>query len=559
MRIKNYINGEFLDSVSKVNLDNYNPSIGKVYGSIPDSDERDVNMAIQAAKTALNDWKVLSFEARFDYLLKIAHRIEERMSEFVEAESLDNGKPRWLAAKTDVPRAISNLKFFASAQMNFPSESHHTPGQGLNYTLRQPIGVVGCISPWNLPLYLFTWKMDQDKVEGANFFSFIFTKHTFEIHNWLGSLGAMVSHRFIYNGFGIIRSVDVVYTNDKSLWSRCPVLETQDISTLAEGGANKLELRKSQSIDKNGNFATVGSGTSNNPNDANYIGENGMGWFPGYVIDLETGERLNVAYGEDSRLANDNGRDMLFNPTSTLSEGIGSFVGGGKHYLYIFRNNKLVTSPGVMIGSTMPYYDNGSKLYNDLNSTNTLTKRRVWLSCMWVGTPITAQGQDFLSTDAILKVRVATTYERYATKGHISPANTSDSENDWYNLYRFDTRSVATGKNNLVSAKSALDLINVVPNPYYAYSNYEQSRLENKIKITNLPDKCTVKIYNITGSLVRTFTKDDPVTSLDWDLNNVNGVPIAGGVYIIHVNVPDVGEKIIKWFGALRPPDLTNF
>ena len=361
-----------------------------------------------------------------------------------------------------------------------------------------------------------------------------------------------------YNGFGVIRSVDVVYTKDKSLWSRCPVLETQDISSLAEGGVSKLKLRAGQSVDKNGNPAAVGSGTSNNPNDANFIGETGMGWFPGYVVDLETGERLNVAFGEDSRLANDNGRDMLFNPTSKLQEGLGTFVGGGKHYLYIFRNNSILRSPPVMLADPMGTYDEGRYAYSHLNGT-TLLEQRFWRSCMWVGTPITLQGQEFLSTDAILKVRVATEYARYATKGNISPNNTAASVNDWYNLYKFDTRSVATGKGIVDSAKTALDLINVVPNPYYAYSNYEQSRLENRIKITNLPDKCTIKIYNIAGSLVRTFTKDDPITSLDWDLKNVNGVPIAGGFYIIHVNVPEVGEKIIKWFGALRPPDLTNF
>lgn len=159
MQIKNYINGSFSDAKSSQTLDNVNPSLGKVYGTIPDSDKEDVLEAIEAAKSALAGWKILSFEQRFDYLLKIAKRIEERMDEFVEAESMDNGKPEWLAKLTDIPRAISNLKFFAAAQMNFPSESHHTPGQGLNYTLRSPIGVVGCISPWNLPLYLFTWKI----------------------------------------------------------------------------------------------------------------------------------------------------------------------------------------------------------------------------------------------------------------------------------------------------------------------------------------------------------------------------------------------------------------
>ena len=159
MTIKNYINGELRDAVSKKTINVVNPSLGKVYGTLPDSDSQDVMLAIEAASEALPAWKLLSFEHRFDLLLKLANGIESRMDEFVEAESMDNGKPRWLAAQSDIPRAISNLKFFASAQMNFPSESHHTPNQGLNYTLRQPIGIVGCISPWNLPLYLFTWKI----------------------------------------------------------------------------------------------------------------------------------------------------------------------------------------------------------------------------------------------------------------------------------------------------------------------------------------------------------------------------------------------------------------
>ncbi len=159
MIIQNYINGNFKDANSNEFLNNINPSLGKVYGTLPDSDQSDVLEAIEAAKIAFPTWKSISFEERFNYLIKIASRIEERMEEFVKAESMDNGKPQWLTAQSDIPRAISNLKFFASAQMNFPSESHHTPLQGLNYTLRQPIGVVGCISPWNLPLYLFTWKI----------------------------------------------------------------------------------------------------------------------------------------------------------------------------------------------------------------------------------------------------------------------------------------------------------------------------------------------------------------------------------------------------------------
>lgn len=108
---------------------------------------------------------------------------------------------------------------------------------------------------------------------------------------------------------------------------------------------------------------------------------------------------------------------------------------------------------------------------------------------------------------------------------------------------------------------SIMNMINVVPNPYYAYSNYETGRLDNRIKIVNLPDECTIKIYTVSGTLVRTFTKDDNrITSIDWDLTNQAGIPIAGGMYLIHVDVPSISrERILKWFGVVRPPDLKNF
>lgn len=159
VEILNYIDGTLRPALSGKTIDNYNPSIGKIYGTIPDSDEDDVQNAIIAAQAAFPAWSKLSFEARFDFLMAIAKGIEDRLDEFVRAESMDNGKPTWLARQSDIPRAITNFKFFAATQMNFPSESHATPGLGLNYTLRSPLGVVGCISPWNLPLYLFTWKI----------------------------------------------------------------------------------------------------------------------------------------------------------------------------------------------------------------------------------------------------------------------------------------------------------------------------------------------------------------------------------------------------------------
>lgn len=157
--IENYINGELISPNSSAYIDNYDPSRGVIYSRIPDSNQADVEKAVEASKSAFHQWSNMPKEQRSDILLKVASLIEERMDEFVKAESLDNGKPESLARMVDIPRAVSNFKFFATAILHYASESHYMEGMGINYTLRKPIGVVGCISPWNLPLYLFTWKI----------------------------------------------------------------------------------------------------------------------------------------------------------------------------------------------------------------------------------------------------------------------------------------------------------------------------------------------------------------------------------------------------------------
>lgn len=158
-QIKNYINGEFVAPNSGAYLDNYNPAEGEVYSQIPDSDASDVDKAVEAAKAAFPSWSALTREERSQHMLNISIRITERLDELAEAENTDNGKPLWLAKKVDIPRASDNFKFFATAILHDSSELHDTDGKFLNYTLRQPIGVAGCISPWNLPLYLLTWKI----------------------------------------------------------------------------------------------------------------------------------------------------------------------------------------------------------------------------------------------------------------------------------------------------------------------------------------------------------------------------------------------------------------
>ena len=157
--IENFIDGKYLAPTTGQYLENVNPSTGQVYAKIPRSGDQDLSLAVAAAKRAFPIWSGMSVNERSAILLRLAAGIEARMDEFVVAESRDNGKPEKLAAHVDIPRAVSNFHFFATAIEHFSSESHYMEGIGINFTTRKPIGIVGCISPWNLPLYLFSWKI----------------------------------------------------------------------------------------------------------------------------------------------------------------------------------------------------------------------------------------------------------------------------------------------------------------------------------------------------------------------------------------------------------------
>ena len=158
-KLQNFINGTYVPPKNGQYIDNFEPATGQVYALIPDSDEEDVLAAVEAAEKAFPIWSNMSIEERSNILVRLSEGIEKNMDEFVQAESRDNGKPVSLAAHVDIPRAVSNFHFFATAITHFASESHHMEGVGINFTTRKPIGIVGCISPWNLPLYLFSWKI----------------------------------------------------------------------------------------------------------------------------------------------------------------------------------------------------------------------------------------------------------------------------------------------------------------------------------------------------------------------------------------------------------------
>lgn len=160
MKILNFINGEYVAPNSDEWIDNYNPSTGKVYSQIANSNAADIEKAYQAAKTAFPTWSNTPIDRRSQILLKIAELIDSKIDELGRAESKDNGKPLSLARQVDIPRASSNFRFYGNAITQFASEAHESQGfNTINFTLREPLGVVGCISPWNLPLYLFSWKI----------------------------------------------------------------------------------------------------------------------------------------------------------------------------------------------------------------------------------------------------------------------------------------------------------------------------------------------------------------------------------------------------------------
>jgi aminomuconate-semialdehyde/2-hydroxymuconate-6-semialdehyde dehydrogenase len=158
-RIQNYIGGEFVEPASAEYLDNLDPATAQVYSQAPDSDDRDVHLAVEAAKVAFTSWSAKPADERCTILMRLVSLIERDLEPLAQAESIDNGKPIALARSVDIPRAVANFRFYATAAMHTANESHDMAGQALNYTLRQPVGVAACISPWNLPLYLFTWKV----------------------------------------------------------------------------------------------------------------------------------------------------------------------------------------------------------------------------------------------------------------------------------------------------------------------------------------------------------------------------------------------------------------
>ncbi len=430
----------------------------------------------------------------------------------------------------------------------------------------------------------------------------------------------------------------IVFTKDKSKWTRCVVLEMQEKAQLSENNAFFWAPRNHQSVDKNGAYAAPGSGSSNDPDSPNYISETGMGWFPGYAINIETGERLNMAFGEDSYQRENRGNDMIWNPTSNFNFPY-DYAMGGKHFVYVFGGNSITSEfyitndPSTaskwepnLVGK--PYgvgrYDAGKRMmdifkgffvravFNEQVSGQKFAPLdAIVRDIMWVSIPMPRSGREFVDpanmpSDVRFQFNVSKPYrygysgianipltngigQSYASTNKLVSVNSpsllttdisANPKNNNFPMYSFNTSDIKTLFDQGSVTKTALDLIKVVPNPYYGSSSYELlNRTDARVRITNLPSKCTIKIYTMNGVLVRTFKRDvsgqedlyiqntggndikqsQRLPYLDWDLKNQNNILVSSGLYIIHIDAPGVGEKIVKWFGVLRPLDVQSY
>ncbi|MEM6261637.1 MAG: T9SS type A sorting domain-containing protein [Bacteroidota bacterium] len=342
-----------------------------------------------------------------------------------------------------------------------------------------------------------------------------------------------------------LTDVDIVFTSNEANWTRCLVVETSPFSGLGTG-AWQLSGKWIQNVNKDGSF----SGDSDNPDPTFH----GFSWFPGYAIDVNTGTRLHVFFGESHWDVENRGNDMRLNPTV-----LGSInQAGGRHYVYV---------------TNLPYSENEEDLkaaYDQLLNADNLpvgagsfsdaiggfpggkNMARFYRNVAWVAIPLLNAAFDDITdqtqfpTDARASLRVNQPFR--------SREGTTDIP-----TFEFNTEALEVQTQQTAVAEEALDDVLVVPNPYYAFSAYESSQLQNTVKITNLPERCQITIFNLNGQVVRSYRKDSSDPDQDWDMRNQSGIPVGSGVYIIHVDAGDLGETVVKLFAVMRQVDLDSF
>ncbi|NJN32881.1 MAG: hypothetical protein HC817_00080 [Saprospiraceae bacterium] len=374
-----------------------------------------------------------------------------------------------------------------------------------------------------------------------------------------------------------LNNINIVFTKDKSKWSRCVVIESASrvyfnkgnnpdnwpTFESTQGGTRMFDLRRAPSVGKEADA----QGRPRPDGDGQ-----GMSWFPGYAIDVETGKRLNIFFGENTAFDPKVGlyteesaginRDMVWNPSSQAFLGLpigfnpyyASFF-GGQHFVYV----------------TSQEYDECRELRRNFASTGTFLKSFGVRNITWAGIPYVSPNSRLLSyanglipNDVTIKLRVRNPYAVAKGKG----------TNQNHPSYRFVLSGKQPQELSPAGKDSALNAIRVVPNPYYGFSAYERSELSTTIKLTNLPAQATVTIYTLDGKYVRQFKRDErPVktnpatapgvifkpieTALEWDLKNEKGIPVGSGVYLIHVATPE-GERTLKFFAVQRKFDASR-
>jgi hypothetical protein len=334
-------------------------------------------------------------------------------------------------------------------------------------------------------------------------------------------------------------NIDVVFTRDQSKWTRCMVVQMerpeQSVVPPIVARSQKSTL---PSVGKDGNpdgsAAAYPEGTTQN--------STGYGWFPGYAIDLDKGIRLNMAFTENINYDSVIGFDMLYNPNTSDTN---------NHYVMVSNMEYDMENADSKFQYLM------DSVFEDQATTRSLTYGNTFKDVFnWTG--IMKINESFRNlpleerSDVRVKLRVDKDYE--STEAGVPPT------------YSFSTSGYQAIAYSREKAQSDLDIIRVVPNPYYAYSEYEQSQVDKVVKITNLPSKCTISIFTMSGSLVRQFQRDVNediaglgLTSQNWELTNTEGIPVASGAYIIHIDGGDLGEKVVKFFHINRPIDLDTF
>jgi hypothetical protein len=349
-------------------------------------------------------------------------------------------------------------------------------------------------------------------------------------------------------------SMEIVITPDPSKWSRCLVVEaspTPSLSRLVGSSFPRTaKWRSSRDVIRGDTLAYR--------TDPLTPSTQGFSYFPGYAINLETGERVNILFAEASWFRGENGDDMLFNPTSSAS---GDAL-GGRHWILVTTqpyDECRRFAQYVAVADSQPIGPAAAKdrgiLFRTANR-DTLRIDSLYKYVAWVALPrIAGRQYEFRHyKDIPTEVRI-----RLAVNKSYKPAADGTSP-----TFEFSTAEVAARIGDVTTAKNALDLIRVVPNPYYGRSGagrgvYEISQVDTRVKITNLPQKCTIRIFTLNGVLVRTFRKDSDQPDQEWDLKNEYGVPIASGPYIIHIDAPGLGQKVVKFFAIMPQVDLNNY